>query len=422
MAEYTDREHYIPLRKNDLAELLVKDKEVRFDEREPLRQFFRLVSSVFHFEYLQQLEDLKDAYAPFDPDAETLQVKPLSLDERDVRREAVFDKFVKLMERANFKRLALPELQKFIDDVPTDWGLATTVDLNSFEKLEVFARGDVMGERSRRRWWHLWRKETIKLPVFSRLVILLKIKKGYLRDPEINTDAVFLKVFKDVPKADLEMLLPGARPRLSRMDRGLIAYPLIAGIGMMGFNIVWSILGKGGNTRLDEIAGLLGGALVTWSAAIAVGGYGYKSYTSWQVKKQSYNFRLTRSLYYQTLDSNTGVLHRLLDEAEEQECREVYLAYFCLWKYAPEQGWTQEMLDDYVENYLEGAVVVKGKPLKVDFEIGDALEKLERLNIVKKIGDRYHAVSLEKALEMLDYRWDNYFKYNNPEYEEPPVV
>src|SRR5437868_3174186 len=54
----------------------------------------------------------------------------------------------------------------------------------------------------------------------------------------------------------------------------------------------------------------------------------------------------TRSLYFQTLDSNAGVLMRLLDEAEEQECRETLLAYFCLWKYAPAQGWTAAHLDD----------------------------------------------------------------------------
>ncbi len=419
MAEYTDREHYIPLRKNDLGELLVKDKQVRFEEREPLRQFFRLVSSVFHFEYLQQLEDLKNAYAPFDPDSETLVLKPLAPEDRQVRMGEVFDKFVGLMERANFKRLTRQEIEKFLEEVPTDWGLDTWVDLNSFERLEVFARGDVMGVRTRRVWWKFWRKETIKLPVFSRLVMLLKIKKGYLKDPDVNTDSVFLKVFKDVPKADLDMLLPGARVRLSKMDRGMIVYPLLTGLGLMGYSIVQSI--RHVDTVLTDVMGAAG-AVMTWSAAGAVGGYGYKSYHSWQTKKQSYNFRLTRSLYYQTLDSNTGVLVRILDEAEEQECREVFLAYFCLWKFAPEQGWTQEMLDDYVENYLEGAVVVKGKPLKVDFEIGDALEKLERLNIVKKSGDRYRAVSLDKALEMLDYRWDNYFKYNNPEYEAPPVA
>jgi tetratricopeptide (TPR) repeat protein len=28
---------------------------------------------------------------------------------------------------------------------------------------------------------------------------------------------------------------------------------------------------------------------------------------------------------------------------------------------------------------------------------------------------------LDKALEMLDWTWDNYFKYNNPEPEDPPT-
>jgi hypothetical protein len=116
---------------------------------------------------------------------------------------------------------------------------------------------------------------------------------------------------------------------------------------------------------------------------------------------------LTESLYYQTLDNNAGVLTHILDEAEEQECREAILAYFCLLRHAPPQGWTSEQLDDYVEMYLEGSA-----KLKVDFEIGDALEKVERLGVVVKSNNFYKAVPLEKALEKLDYRWDNYFQYN----------
>ena len=73
--------------------------------------------------------------------------------------------------------------------------------------------------------------------------------------------------------------------------------------------------------------------------------------------------------------------------------------------------------DDYVELYLEG-----NAHLKVDFEIGDALDKLERLGLVKKEGEAYRAVPLGKALEVLDWRWDNYFKYNNPEPEAMPRV
>ncbi len=159
------------------------------------------------------------------------------------------------------------------------------------------------------------------------------------------------------------------------------------------------------------------GSLLTWSLAAAVGGYGYKSYHSYQVKKQDYSLRLTKSLYYKSLDNNTGVLIRLLDEAEEQECRETFLAYFCLWKYAPPEGWNAEQLDDYVELYLEG-----NADLKVDFEIGDALAKLERLKIVRNVGGTYRAESLDKALEMLDWTWDNYFKYNNPQAEQAPVA
>ena len=82
MAEYLDREHFIPLRKNDLMELLLHDKQLPPQQREPFRQFCRLVSATFHFEYLAKLEELKDAYAPFDPDADTKACKPLHPEER----------------------------------------------------------------------------------------------------------------------------------------------------------------------------------------------------------------------------------------------------------------------------------------------------------------------------------------------------
>jgi hypothetical protein len=213
------------------------------------------------------------------------------------------------------------------------------------------------------------------------------------------------------------MLLPGARVRLSSLDRALILYPLVAGVGLVAFNILMSITNRMQETQLDEILGKLGTVMVLWSVALAVGGYGFKSYSTWQIKKQKYNFQLTRSLYYQTLDSNTGVLMRILDEAEEQECRETILAYYFLLKHAPASGWTSEQLDDYVEMYLEGTA-----GLKVDFEIGDALAKLERLHIVKRTGKLYQAVPLEKALELLDWQWDNYFKFANPEPEEMPSV
>ena len=55
----------------------------RREQRESFRQFCTLVSSVFHFEYLKQLEELKDAYAAFDPDADTKPLHPPSAEQRE---------------------------------------------------------------------------------------------------------------------------------------------------------------------------------------------------------------------------------------------------------------------------------------------------------------------------------------------------
>ncbi len=416
MAGYKDREHFIPLRKSDLIELLSKDKDLPRAEREPFRQFCILVSSVFHFEYLKELEALKDAYSSFDPDADTKPLHPVSADERDTNEQQLFEKFTALMERANFKGLTREEIQSALQEVATVSGIHTHVDLTMFERLDVFVRGDVMGRMYRRSWAKLWRQEEIRVPLYQRLVLIVKLKSHKRLDKDIDTSRVYLKIFKDIPKMDQEMLLPGACLRMTRMDKALIAYPLVGGLGIMLWEIGSQVLPNVNKIGVAALATGLG-ALATWGVAGALGGYGYKSYHSYQVKKQDYNLKLTKSLYFKSLDNNTGVLMRLLDEAEEQECRETFLAYFCLWKHAPAEGWTSEQLDDYVEMYLEG-----NAHLKVDFEIGDALAKLERLKIVRKVGDAYHAQPLDKALEMLDWTWDNYFKYNNPEPEEAPVA
>jgi hypothetical protein len=333
-------------------------------------------------------------------------------DERDRNLETAFAKFTALMERANFKRLSRDEIQQALNAVGSEAGVDTFVDLNLFERLEVFVRGDVMGKRYKRLWWKPWSKEAYAVPMYKRFVLMVKLRKQLRSDADVDLSKVYLKVFKDIPKVDQDMLLPGARIRLSRLDRALIVYPLATGVGLLLYNIVSSALNRGG---LDALLAGVGGALASWAVASAIFGYGYKSYYSYQVKKQNYSLKLTKSLYFKSLDNNAGVLNRLLDEAEEQECRETFLAYYCLWRFAPPQGWTAEQLDDYVEIYLE-----RYANLKVDFEIGDALAKLERLKIVTRTGDTYRAQPLDKALEMLDWIWDNYFKYNTNSPDQPP--
>ena len=208
MAEYQDREHFIPLRKSDLIELLSRDKQLSAAEREPFRQFCTLVSAVFHFEYLRQLEDLKDTYAPFDPDADTKPLQPVSDAQRLKNEVELFEKFTSLMEAANFKRLKREEVERALQEVASVSGINTHVDLGMFENLELFVRGDVMGTIRRRSWAKLGKTEEIRIPLYQRLVLIVKLRPHKRLDRDIDTSRVYLKIFKDIPKADQDTLLP----------------------------------------------------------------------------------------------------------------------------------------------------------------------------------------------------------------------
>ena len=85
------------------------------------------------------------------------------------------------------------------------------------------------------------------------------------------------------------------------------------------------------------------------------------------------------------------------------ETRETLLAYFYLWRYAGERGWTAEELDDYIELDLERRLNVE-----IDFEIGDAVRKLELAGIVEATDGRYRAVPIDAAQERLDHLWERY--------------
>jgi hypothetical protein len=172
-------------------------------------------------------------------------------------------------------------------------------------------------------------------------------------------------------------------------------------VGAVGF-AGWKIAGEAGKLAVTGL-----NPMALWGPISLIAGYGYKQWAGFQNAQKTFSLQLTQSLYYQTLDSNAGVLTHLLDEAEEQECREAILGYYYLWRYAGERGWTARDLDDYVEQDLERLAGIK-----VDFEIEDALDKLEKLGIAEKIEGRYRSVPMEKALEAIDNKWDNLFKYN----------
>jgi hypothetical protein len=276
------------------------------------------------------------------------------------------------------------------------------VDFSVFDRLEVYARGDVVERRKRRSWRRLYLAEEVRVPLYQRLAVIFRLRQEVGLDRRVDPQRVYIKLFKNIPKQDLDMLLPGTRFKMTLLDRGQIILPTLSGIAIAVWKIIQGavVLAVAGLYGLLALLGLVGGTI----------GYGVKSFLGYLRTKDKYQLNLTRSLYYQNLDNNEGVLYRLLDEAEEQEFRETILAYALLRRRAGPEGWTADRLDMEAEEYLQQAL-----GFQVDFEIEDALAKLERLGCGTRTPDgRWRTVPLQDALIALDEAWDGFFEYSRP--------
>jgi hypothetical protein len=313
--------------------------------------------------------------------------------ERAVSLNDLFADLSDLMGRANYHHLTRPELETLIDGA-SDWGVDMDVRWDCFDKVEVFVRGKGFGKRTRRKWYRWFRKESVTVPTFQRVAVMFKQRPHPALGPDADTRNVYLKLFKDIPRMDVEMLLPATRIKMPKLDRLKLGG---SGLGSLGYVLykLYAIPFAAISGALLGKAGLFG-LMTLYPPVVMLAGYGYNTYYKFQIAQNTYQLQLHQSLYYQNLDNNAGVLYRILDAAEEQETREVLLAYFYLWRYAGTTGWTAADLDDYVELDLERRL-----NLEVDFEIADALEKLESAGLVTKTGELYAAVPIADALDAL---------------------
>ena len=119
-------------------------------------------------------------------------------------------------------------------------------------------------------------------------------------------------------------------------------------------------------------------------------------------------------MYLKNLGNNSGVLYRILNEAEEQELLETILGYTILWQKECETkakgedfpGLTSDEMDREVEAYLSDLT-----KMDIDFEIFDSLGKLARLGLANvDSAGRWTAIAIEEAEQRLDDSWSRLFQ------------
>src|SRR4029078_11899854 len=129
-------------------------------------------------------------------------------------------------------------------------------------------------------------------------------------------------------------------------------------------------LGLSNAVRDEEMAG----ALAAVSGLVALGGFMVTQWVKFQRQSLLHQKILSDNIYYRNVNNNAGIFDYIIGAAEDQECKEPFLAYSFL--LTPGDGPTDDELDRRIEDWLR--LTFKAD---VDFECGDALTKLDRLGL-----------------------------------------
>lgn len=397
---------FIPLRHSDLIGRLVSDLPLTDVEREQYKLLCQKLVAMFHVQHLAALIELEDLYSPLDPDGEAIDLTPDRPEEREQNVEAILARLTSLLQAAHYEQLTEDVLQEAIE-IGGEWNVRLDIDFSIFDRLLVFARGYRRVKLSRRPWYRFYREETIEFPEFQRLVMAFRLKPSKRLDPSLKTDVLYLKVFKNIPESEIEVLLPGSRVRFSLFDRGKILLPTLSGAALLIYKIVQGALA----VTLITIF-----AIWQWLVLIAVLiGYLVRSFLSYLGTKNKYQLGLTRNLYLKNLDNNSGVIYRVFNEAEEQELCETLLAYSMFFHQSSRGPLSESQLGERVEVFLREAL---GRGL--GFDVHDALGKLVRLGLVEITGpENWQATPLDEAPKKLERNWDQIFSRTQGFWRQP---
>lgn len=406
---------FIPYSRSDIIRLLTGQKHLKHADRQKLKEVCDLLMHVYHYTFHQALETLKDCYAPVNPDADTHTIFPNSKAELDEKEIQLFSALDGLLDRANFEKITDKDLALSMAESSL-FQIKLNVDFNDFEQVLFFSRGESKRQETLVSMLGL-RKKMVEFINYDRVVVIVKFKPQSYFDQQGRGKLYFkpgsttIKYFRNIPRCDLEMLFPNTEVRMKPIDKVIIAVPAAVGGAIM-------LVTKLGTTLL------LSGALIAfWLGvrndpvelnqtnilALAVGfgtlgAFLWKQFSNFKNRKIRFMKTLADNLYFKNLDNNMGVFHRLIDAAEEEECKEAMLAYYFL--LIAEQPLRAEELDQKVESWFQSSL-----QHALDFEVDDALQKLVKLGLVILTSERYHAVSLDQARTTLDQQWDNYFNY-----------
>lgn len=384
---------------------------------EQFREFARIVAALYHFEFHDREQTIVDLWEHL-------------ADGGDVA-DRFSAELSGLLDGANYEALSMAELEDALERESL-LKVSLDVDLDDYDELMVYHRGAHTDTVELRRWKGLRSPEHKTMTVDERVVVHTRVKdatwfaeRGI--DPverNLVPGHASLQQFVDVPRADIEMLLPSVQVKFRFVDRLVLGVPAVAsGVLVLAtkllptLGLIFLLFAAWLGFRDDEPE-LDQAALVLLATGLfTLGVFVVRQWTKLKNRRIEYWKTLTENLYFRTLGTGGGVLHELLASAEEQEVAEVVLAARFL--FDATEPVSAEELDRRVERWL-----LAHCEREIDFEVDDAIGKLERLGMIEPTSPEgmMVAVPIDDALAALDDRWDHLFEHGSAHRRDDPAA
>jgi hypothetical protein len=408
------REKFLPITRSAVLDRVTAADQWPAGDNAKARRFLRYLDYWRRHSYAMKLIDLELAYEPFSPDSDLMHTRAFSPQERRALQGRLVERMCALLEQANFTRIDPADFHVILTK-DSHYGLDLQVDVKAFEEIAIFYRGavnNIIRRRDLRKAFLGWKE--VKVPVFQRLFILFKLKPFDKRVQEVmheqkvdrkeaekivkrlrsmlpvslNEDCVYMKLFKNMPRSDVEMIFPNTKVRFRLFDK--IKFGVTAGSG----------LGMGAVGTVSKIA-VASNPYTLVMALIGLGGVAARQASNFINQRNRYMVVMARNLYFHSMADNRGVMTLLADRAAEEDIKEEMLLYGALANRQTRVG-ELKAVDREIEQYLSGTFGID-----VDFDLEDALGRLKEDGIVGENADgTLRVLSPGEAAAQIDKLWD----------------
>lgn len=361
-------DRFLPVQVGDLVTALGASDRVPLGRPE-LLEFANHLQRVIEQETSALDWHLAERYAPLNPDRDTIVSResgrpPIAAVQAGLRY---------MLDKANFEQLTGVQLEGALR-VAREHGLRVRLRPEKIDSLDIWVRGrgQVSGEVSKPLF--AWRRRPSGTVVYRRLAIVAALKN----DPNLH-----IKLFKEIPLHEIDILLPHAETTMTWFDQLSIVSGGSVTIG----------------TTATKVFGLMGAvtALSQFAWVIMFGG-GVLAYRTFMGYRRARNWRdsiRTRHLYFQNLSNNAGALHYLVGMLAQEEMKEALLAYaFCAARNPPR--------DELELRYRVESFLLATFGIGCRFDVADAVHSLTRLGLRRDATSLAVISAAEATANLLD--------------------